>query len=96
MSPVLTPFFACSLSLKTTSCIDARLVRQVEDAFQLGADVVGVQHGVFGGLAQAVGAVGQDVRQRADEHAEVAVEHAHAAHGLRTVVVEAERAVGAW
>ena len=70
-----------------------RLVGQLVDAFKLFADVVGVEHGVFGGLAQAVGAIGQDVGQRADEHAEVAVEHAHAADGLRAVVVEAERAV---
>ena len=70
-----------------------RRVGQVVNAFQSLADVVGVEHGVFGGLAQAVGAVGQDVGERADEHSEVAVEGAHASYGLRTVVFEAQRAV---
>ena len=71
-----------------------RLVRQFVVAFELFADVVGVEHGVFGGLAQAVRAVREDVGEGADEHAEVAVEHAYAADRVRAVVVEAERAVG--
>ena len=94
MSPVLTPRACCRLSLKTTSCSGRRLVGQLVIAFELLADVVGVEHRVFGGLAQAVRAVGEDIGQGADEHAEVAVEHADAANGLRPVVVEAERAVG--
>ena len=71
----------------------ARLVGQLKSAFELGADVVGVQHGVLGGLAQAVRPVGQDVRQRADEQPEVPVPRAHAPDRLRTVKVQPEHSI---
>ena len=72
-----------------------RRVRQVVNAFQSLADVIRVEHRVFRSLPQAVRTVGEDVGQRADEHSEVSVKGAHAADGVRAVVVEAERAVGA-
>src|ERR1035441_4961004 len=50
-----------------------RFVGQLVNVFELFADVVGVEDGVFGGLSQPVRPVGQDVGQRADEHAGVAV-----------------------
>ena len=59
-----------------------RAVGQLVHILKVLADVVSVQHRVFGGLPQAVRAIGHDVSQGADEHAEVAVEHAHPADGL--------------
>ena len=58
------------------------------------ANVVGVEHGVFRCLAQALRTVGHDVRQRADKHPEIAVEHADATDGLRAIVVQPKGAVG--
>ena len=58
-----------------------RFVRQVVIGLQHLADVVGVEHRIHGGVAQAVAAVRQDVGQRAHQHAEVAVERAHLADG---------------
>ena len=92
MSPVLMPFFACQLVAEDHLVHARRLVRQVVVRLQLLADVIGVEHGVFGGLPQAVGTVGHDVGQRAHQHAEVAVEHAHPADGLRAVVFKAAAA----
>ena len=66
-----------------------RLIWQLVMAFELLADVVRVEHSIFRGLAQAVGAVGEDVSQRADKHAEVAVKHANAADRVRPIVVQA-------
>ena len=65
-----------------------RGIGQIVNAFEILANVVRIQHGVFGGLPQAVGAVRQNVGQRADEHAEVAVESAHPSDGLRPVIFE--------
>src|SRR5581483_9383800 len=47
----------------------------------------------FGGLADAIRAVSENVRQGANEHAEIAIPCAHAADALRAVIVERERAV---
>ena len=92
MSPVFTPLRRLPLVAEDHLVHRRGLVGQLVEVFELVADVVGVEHRVFGGLAQAVGAVGQDVGQRADEHARVAVEGAHAADGLRPVVVPAQLA----
>src|SRR5258707_8713006 len=71
------------------------LVWQLICTCQFFADVVGVEYGVFRGLAQAIRSVGHDVCQRANVHAEVAIEHADASDGLWTVVIETQRAVSA-
>src|SRR4051794_38574518 len=69
------------------------LVRQLVNAFELLANVIGVEHRVFGGLAQAIWTIGEDVRQRAHEHTEVAIEGAHASDRMRAVVLKSELAV---
>src|SRR5215470_3310279 len=69
------------------------LVRQVVILFQLFADVVGVEHSVFRGLAKAIGTVGHNVGERTHVHAEIAIEHPHTTDRLRTVIVETEYAV---
>src|SRR5690242_9430629 len=71
----------------------SRFVRQVVDAFKLLANVVGVEHCVFGSLTQAVGTVGEDIGQRTHEHTEVAVEGAHATNGFWAVVLEPKFAI---
>ena len=59
----------------------AALIRSRE----AGADVVGVEHRVLGGLPHAVGAVREHVGERAHEHAHLAVEGGDAAERLRRV-----------
>src|SRR5690348_13771909 len=71
----------------------SRLVWQLVDAFELLANVIGVQDSVFCGLAQTVRTVGKNVGKSAHKHAEVAVKGAHATNRLRAVVLEAELAV---
>ena len=68
-------------------------IGEFKDVLQLFTNVVGVEDRVFGGLAQPVRPVGQDVSQCADEHAHIAVEGAHPAHRLRPVVLPVLRAV---
>ncbi len=82
MSPVLTPLRCCDAVAEDDLVQRRRLVRQLVDALQLLADVVGVEHRVFRRLPQAVGTVRQDVGQRAHVHAEVAVERAHATDAI--------------
>ena len=89
-----TPFFSLHFVAEDHFVHGRRGIGQIVSAFESFADVVGVEHGIFRGLAQAVGTVRLNVGQRANEHSEVSVEGAHASHRLRTVVVEAERAVG--
>ena len=55
-----------------------RSVGKVEYAFQVLADVIRVQHGVFGGLTKA-GTVGEDVGEGAHQHSEISAKGAHAA-----------------
>ena len=50
-----------------------------KDIFQTAQDIVGVQHGIFRHLAQAICAMRHDVGQSAGEHAHLAVEGDHAA-----------------
>ena len=64
-----------------------RLVRQIVVRLQQGAQIVGIQHRIERGIAQSVAAVSQDVGQRADVHAHVAVEGAHSSDGLRQIVI---------
>src|SRR3954462_11800454 len=68
-------------------------VRQLVNAFKLFANVVRVEHRVFSGLAQAIWTIGEDVSQRAHEHAEVAIEGAHPSDGMRAVVLKSKLAV---
>ena len=68
-------------------------VGELVEVFNAVANVVRVEDGVFGGLPQAVGTVGEDVRQRADEHAGVAVEGADPANRLRPIILPGELAV---
>ena len=72
-----------------------RSVGQIEVRLELLADVDGVEHRVHGGVAQARAAVRQDVGQRAHQHAEVAVEGAHAADGVLAPVIEGPFLAGA-
>src|SRR5262249_2839981 len=58
-------------------------IGQVENAFEMFADVVGIEHGIFGCLADAR-AVGEDVGERADKDAEVSAEGADLADGRGT------------
>ena len=90
----LHAFFGLQFVAENDFVHAGRGVGQVVGAFEALADVVSVEDGVFGGLAQAVGTVGQDVRERANEHAEISVERADPPHGLRTVVVEGKGAIG--
>jgi hypothetical protein len=57
--------------------------RRVEHVLEASQDVVGVEHRVFGDLLQSVGAVAEDVGERAGEHAHLAVERGHASKRLR-------------
>ena len=61
--------------------------RQRHQVLQAGTHVVGVEHRVLGGLAHAVGAVRQHVAHRADEHAHLPVERAHAAERLACAIL---------
>src|SRR5216684_1727216 len=56
-------------------------------------NVARIQDGRFRGFAQAVIAVRQDVRQRAQHHAVVSQERFDAANGLRAIEIEL---VGCW
>ena len=56
------------------------------------ADVICVEDGVFRGLANA-GAVGEDVSQSANEHAEISAEGFYAADGVRANLLEGKAAV---
>ena len=67
-----------------------RLVGQVEVGLQILADVDGVEDGVHGGVAQSGTAVRQDVGERADQHAEVAVVGFDAADGVLALVIEGQ------
>src|SRR4030095_12512323 len=62
-------------------------VGQIEKAFEASADVVCVEHSVFGGLPHA-GAVGENVGERADEHAKVSSERANLADRIRTNLLQ--------
>src|SRR5215831_8026207 len=70
-----------------------RVIRQIVCAFESFANVVGVQNGVFGGLAKTVRAVRLNVGEGADEHPKVSVESAHTPDRMWTVVFETESAV---
>src|SRR6267143_981232 len=70
-----------------------RLERQLVNIFKLFADVVSVEHRVFGGLAQDVAHISHDVGERANVHAEVSVESLYAANRLGSVVIQAEFAI---
>ena len=58
-----------------------RGVRQVEIRLELFADIDRIQHRIHRGVAQSGAAMRQDVSQGSHQHAEVAVERAHAADG---------------
>src|SRR5438445_6563094 len=68
-------------------------VRQLVNSFELLANVVRVEHRVLGGLAQPIWTIGEDVGQRAYEHAEVAVEGADASDRMRTAVLKSKLAI---
>src|SRR5437660_6094781 len=71
-----------------------RRVRQVVGAFKALANIVRVEDGVFGGLAQSVGTVGLNIGERTHEHPEVAVKGTNTPDRMRAVVLKAERAIG--
>ena len=64
----------------------ARAERRVEHVLEAAQDVIGVEHRIPGDLPQAVGAVAEDVGQRAGEHAHLAVEGGHPAEALRVML----------
>ncbi len=90
----LYAFSSLQLIAKNYFVHAGRGVGQIVHAFQSLANVVGVEHGVFSGLAQSVRTVGENVSQGTDKHSEIAVESAHPADRLRPVIFEAQSAVG--
>ena len=70
-----------------------RGIWEIVDSFHSLANVVGIEHSVFRGLAQAVGAVSLNVGQSAHKHSEIAVKGAHTAHRLWPIVIESQGAV---
>src|SRR5580692_3154189 len=89
----LDAFFRLQLVAENDFMHGGRVVGKIESSFKFFADVVRVEHRIFGGLPQTVGTVGINVCEGADEHAEVSVEGAYASDRLRTVVFEAQRAI---
>ncbi len=89
-----TPFFRLHFVAEDDFVHGWRGIGQIVNAFQPFADVVGVEHGIFRSLPQAVGTIRLDVSQRANEHSEVTVEGTHAPHGLRTVIVKTKGSIG--
>src|SRR5947207_4225263 len=69
------------------------LIRQLVNLFEFLADVIGIKDGIFSGLPQAIKAVGHDVSQRANMHAEIAIEHPHSPYRFRTVVIKSQGTV---
>lgn len=67
-----------------------RLVWQFVEVFKSPADVVRIEHRVFGRLPETVGTVGEDVRKRANEHPGIPIESAHAADGVWAVELPVE------
>ena len=57
--------------------------RRVEHVLEAAQHVVGVEHRIARDLPQAVGAVAEDIGQRAGEHAHLAVERGHAPEAVR-------------
>src|SRR5580765_3523031 len=66
------------------------LVGQFVDAVELFTNVVRIQDSIFRRLPQTIRTIGEYVGKSTDEHAEVAVEGAHASDRLWPVVLEAE------
>jgi hypothetical protein len=60
--------------------------RASSTSFQAPEDVIGVEHRVARHLAQAIGAVAEDVGQRAGEHAHLAVEGGHPPEALAVML----------
>src|SRR5579859_6574847 len=56
-------------------------IGEIENAFEVFADVIGVKHGVFGGLAHA-GAVREDIGKGANQDAEISAEGFYTADGV--------------
>ena len=67
-------------------------IRQFVHAFQMLANVICIEHRVFGGLPHPR-AVRQDVRQRAHQHAEVAAEGLHSANRFPPHRLQRETAI---
>src|SRR6476661_248734 len=67
-------------------------VGKIERAFEVLANVIGVKHGVFGGLAHA-GAVSEDVRKGANQDAEISAEGFYPTDGVRAHLFEGEAAI---
>src|SRR5581483_4124042 len=64
------------------------LVGKIIKIAKLAHDIVGVEHGVFRGLAQSFGAIRQDVRQRAHSHAKVSIERADPPDAFGTIKIQ--------
>src|SRR5262249_33055419 len=73
-----------------------RIVRQSIRILQLGANVIGIEDRDLGNLLQTLRSVCEDVAQRADVHAELAVIRLDLPDRLRTLVVEQILSFGTW
>ena len=89
----LHAFFGLQFVAKYHFVHGRRRVGEIVSALHSFANVIGVEHGIFGGLAQAIRAIGENVGQSADEHSEVAVKGTHAADRQRSVVFKGQRAI---
>ena len=54
----------------------------IKHIFEAAQDIVGVEHCIFGHLAQTVCTMRHDVRQRAGKHTHLAVESGHASEAV--------------
>ncbi len=66
-------------------------IGEIVDAFEMLADVIGVEHGVFGGLPDA-GTVREDVGEGAHQDAEISGESLYAADGIGAHGLKSETA----
>ena len=89
MSMVLTPFFFWMRVAENNFVHGGQGIGQVENAFEMLANVVCVEDRVFRGLTHA-GAVRENVGERADQDAEISAEGFDSADGVRADLFERE------
>ena len=91
MSMVLTPFFFWIAVAENDLVHGGQGIRQIENSFEMFADVICVEHRVFRGLTHA-GTVGEDVSERADQDAEISAKGFYSADGVRANLFESKTA----
>jgi hypothetical protein len=92
MSMVFTPFTFLARVAENDFVHRGEIIGEIEIRLEIFANVIGVEHGVFGGLADTW-SVSQRVSQRAQQHAEISGEGAHASYGFRAIMIECVGAV---